>query len=242
MTATDGGDPDHDDTATVNGDGGRPAFALVALVVVAGLAAGLVAALLLRSTGDDGPSDADVHVALSGRYVLTGATARCVLERLEGAGALDGDRRRQLVDEAGAGADPTAYVHAEPVVAGAIAGCLTAEADAVFAEAGVEPEVAACAAATIAEAGPLTVRAAVEAPLAEGSVARDAVQASTRDPLAEVGVEAAGIDDVDAQCVAGEVIDRLGLETVLSSLAGGAVPETVRQSVATAATTCATGG
>src|SRR5688500_2783226 len=118
MTATDGGDPDDDvtATATADGDGGRPTVALVALVVLAGLAAGLVAALLLRSTGDDGPSDADVHVALSGRYVLTGATARCVLERLEGAGALDGDLRRRLVDDAGAGADPTAYVQAEPVV------------------------------------------------------------------------------------------------------------------------------
>lgn len=210
---------------------------VAAAVVLVGLGLGTALALVVRrGAGDPVAADAEVRLAVATQFGLAPDGATCVLDGLDAAGELDDALAEQLVADALAGSTtPSA------AVADALAACGSGRLLDAFTAAGVPDEVAGCAAATVADQ-PADVQAAVVArPLVEGGPGREAVAACALEHLATVVEAQAGIDGVDARCVAGELIDRLGLGPVLASIGALAVTPEVGRAAADAAVACAAG-
>lgn len=212
---------------------------VVAVVLAGLLAGGAVAVGAAVLAADDVPADREVRAALGERYGLDDATASCTIAALGGGGVLDDDLRGQLVEEAVRGPDPAAFDAATTGVHDAIVGCLTSEVTVALQAAGADDPVAGCAAATIAQGGPVGAAAAVTAPLAEGSGSRQVVSACALEHLATSLEDDAGIAPTDARCVAAEVLDQLPLESVLAGLGALAVTQEVADRAAAAVATCA---
>lgn len=213
---------------------GRAALAVAAVVVV-GLALGGLVALLLA--GDDeppAPDDAEVRLALATQFGLDPDGTACVLAELAAAGALEDDLASRLVDDAVEGASTTSSA-----VAAAVATCGSGRLLDALATAGVPEPVATCAAATLADQPAAVQAAVVEQPLAADRPGREAVAACALEHLAEVVESSAGIAGTDARCVAGAVIDGVGLEAVLVSIGALAVTADVAAAATAAATACA---
>lgn len=242
--------------------GGRPALLLALLVVVLGVAGGgLVAALAVGGggDGDDRPDDDAVLLAVATAYDLDVAGAGCVVDRLDAERALDGDLARRLVAAALGGASVSgrspAVPTAEPApgaggpadlptdaaLVDAVTACTGGDLLGALTAAGVPEFVAGCAADTLADGGPAAVAAASADPLADPSASRSAVAACALDHLATAVRDGAGVAVADAQCVAGEVLERVGLEAVLASIDALAVTAEVAAAAAASATACAGG-
>lgn len=220
----------------------RPPPAAIAVVVAVGLLAGAALAVVVPRLGaDERPSDEEVLLAVATGYDVDVPQARCVVDELEATDALDDDLARRLVEDAVAGgpAAPRAVVTGAAVTCTArvLGGDLLPALEA----AGVPAEVAPCAADTILDGGAEVARAAVAAPLAEGSASRAAVAACALEHLAASLQSGAGIAAVDASCVAADVIERVGLELVLVSIGALAVTPAVADAAAASVTACAEG-
>jgi hypothetical protein len=81
--------------------------------------------------------------------------------------------------------------------------------------------------------------AVVEQPLAADRPGREAVAACALEHLAGVVESSAGIAGTDARCVAGGVIERVGLEAVLVSIGALAVTADVAAAATGSAADCA---
>lgn len=226
-----------DDPGTTDDEPSGLAVRIGAVVVVGLLAGAALALVVARGDHDDGdPADADAAVlAVAALHDVAVDDARCAVDRLVEDGTLDDDLTARLLDAAAAatpGTSPAAVVDA-------VAACAAGGLEPALVAAGVPDELVACAAATIGDAGPGAIQRATLAPLAPDSFARSAIAACALDHLAAALQTDAGIDGPDAQCVADQVIERVGLEPVLASIGALAVSAEVTDAGTAAVTACA---
>lgn len=227
---------DDDVSAPTARRGAAGVLAVVAVVMVGLVLGGLLALVLGGDEGADPPGDDEVRLALATQRGLDPDATACALAELDAAEALDDELAHRLVDDAVRGA-----MTRSAAVDDAVAACSTDRLLDALSIAGVPDPVATCATSTLADQPPAVQDGVAEQPLAAGRPGREVVAACALEHLATELEASTGIAGTDARCVAGGVLDRLGLEAVLSSIGALAVTTEVAAAATAAADACATG-
>ncbi len=226
---SEGPEPDPGEVPPAELDGARRPV-LVALVVIAGVLAGIVVALLVADRDPAGPSDQAVLAALDVRLAATPDAAPCVFGNLVAAGVLGTDLRRRVVDASDRLDGVAAFATAVERCRGGTPPSQTTvpTTGGVDATAGLPPAIAACVVGALGGTPPTSLDPATDPSVA---VCAHAELAS----FLRAGAE---IDEPTAQCAAGAVIDELGIGRVLALLAGAPPTPDVTAGVQAALATC----